>query len=246
MFEFWYRQRGDLKLFDLGLAKEIPSVGGDVFGCFFFTQLCGTPRYMAPEVAHGLPYREACDVYSFSLLCWQMFALKRPYNKYALKDLHTTVWSSPHKRPTVPNKWSDTIKDIITRGWNFRFRLRPTMKEIEQLLSEEVCAFQKKREAGNNGDDGVGNNPSGEEFNVQSHILRRRSTYVLHKSLVPPAFHNDDNDDGDDEETKSPSSPQPPSESNNKNRYPEKFRDSTSTAATTRTSTQEFLVQNPY
>lgn len=43
-----YFKRGDIKIFDLGLAKEIPKDAppGAVFA---FTGMCGTPRYMAPE-----------------------------------------------------------------------------------------------------------------------------------------------------------------------------------------------------
>src|SRR5688500_1531551 len=71
--------RGDVKIFDFGLAREFDPLQRDDDGLFHFTADTGSPRYMAPEVALGQPYDERVDVYSFCILAWQMFALETPF-----------------------------------------------------------------------------------------------------------------------------------------------------------------------
>lgn len=44
-------------------------------------------RYMAPEVARGLPANETADVYSFAVVLWEMVSIELPYQFYGLKDL---------------------------------------------------------------------------------------------------------------------------------------------------------------
>ena len=41
------------------------------------TGLCGSLRYMAPEVAMDLPYNHKSEVYSFAIVLWEMVALQR-------------------------------------------------------------------------------------------------------------------------------------------------------------------------
>ena len=52
-------------VFDFGLAREIPSNKEEDYQ---MTQMVGSPRYIAPEVALGQAYNKSCDVYSFSLI----------------------------------------------------------------------------------------------------------------------------------------------------------------------------------
>lgn len=48
--------RGDLKLFDFGLAKELKPSEKEGQDQFHTSGLAGTRRYMAPEVAQVMPY----------------------------------------------------------------------------------------------------------------------------------------------------------------------------------------------
>jgi len=72
--------RGDYLIFDFGLSKELkrkdliePPDG------FNATGLCGSRRYMAPEVVYCKNYGFSADVYSFSILFWETIALKVPF-----------------------------------------------------------------------------------------------------------------------------------------------------------------------
>ena len=79
--------RGDVKLFDFGLSKElkpIDCVGQDQYHT---SGLAGTRRYMSPEVAQVKPYGLSSDVYSFGILMWEMLTLKPAYENYT-RDRH--------------------------------------------------------------------------------------------------------------------------------------------------------------
>ena len=48
------------------------------------TKGMGTPRYMAPELLEGKPYGEKADVFSFSIIFWEIFAEQVPYQSEGL------------------------------------------------------------------------------------------------------------------------------------------------------------------
>ena len=50
--------RGDIKIFDFGLAKELKPCDREGKDQFRTSGLAGTRRYMAPEVAQVMPYGE--------------------------------------------------------------------------------------------------------------------------------------------------------------------------------------------
>ena len=67
----WCETTGKIKIFDFGLAVELPK-GAKL------KSTVGTPRYMSPEIPSGQGYDFSCDVYSFGILLWQaVFVTKR-------------------------------------------------------------------------------------------------------------------------------------------------------------------------
>ena len=79
--------RGDVKLFDFGLATIMPP-NGDPYDDRFRMSGAGSPRYMAPEVLVDPPedYNMKADVYTFGIVLWEMFALEVPYNNVRSRD----------------------------------------------------------------------------------------------------------------------------------------------------------------
>ena len=67
-----------VKIFDFGLARvsifdDDDNNNNDRSSLRMMTRIIGTPRYMAPEVARGESnYGMAVDVYSFSIVLWQL------------------------------------------------------------------------------------------------------------------------------------------------------------------------------
>ncbi|CAJ1950206.1 unnamed protein product [Cylindrotheca closterium] len=137
--------RGDIKLFDLGLAKEIPKDAkpGQEFN---FTGMCGTPRYMAPEVALGKPYNEKSDVYSLSLLGWETLELTLPYANFTTERFIQHVWKEdgPKVRPPISKKISPKVKTLLEKAWGENQRARPSASEFEDIMRKECVAFNQE------------------------------------------------------------------------------------------------------
>ena len=152
--------RDDVKIFDFGLAKELskpnrrrldnddemvgssddvvhPSGVDDNDMVFHLTAMCGTPRYMAPEVALGYPYNESCDVYSFAILCWQILKLRKPYGKKCTFDVLKKVWTDDKMRPEISTSWPTPIQNMFQNAFKGEITKRPTMKEVEYALKRE-------------------------------------------------------------------------------------------------------------
>ena len=64
-------------------------------------QCIGTPRYMAPEVALGQAYTEKVDVYSFSLIVWEMISDEVPYDTITNKRDLIQMVAMDGVRPSI-------------------------------------------------------------------------------------------------------------------------------------------------
>lgn len=156
--------RDDIKLFDFGLSRELREeyrLDSDE-SLYKLTGDTGSPRYMPPEVALGKAYNATCDSYSFSILVWQMLALKQPFEMYTIKMLKERVYGKEQKRPFVPESWSLSVRRLLESGWSAEIHERLTMEDMEKSLRKECVKAR-------GGDD------SGLEHK------RRRSTHIYTK-----------------------------------------------------------------
>jgi serine/threonine protein kinase len=128
--------RGDVKIFDFGLAKEFDRTKA-VDGTYRFTGDTGSPRYMAPEVALGKPYNESVDVYSFSILTWEILQLEKPFSGYSMDTLTKKVVEGGH-RPKCDDNWPASVKDILARGWHAQISKRCSMDEMYAAFQDEI------------------------------------------------------------------------------------------------------------
>ena len=100
-----------LKLFDFGLSRELPhSIANadennqNVYKTnenmsFDLSGLVGTIRYMAPEVCLGQPYNWACDIYSWSIVAWEIWSQTKPFAAFT-PDLYQNLVCRQGYRPT--------------------------------------------------------------------------------------------------------------------------------------------------
>lgn len=131
--------RGDIKIFDFGLARELPPAAhANEDGIWKMTGCTGTPRYMSPEVALDQPYNESSDSYSFSMLLWEILALKTPFELYTMKSFQARVWQAPYKRPPLDPSWPNTLCLLISRGWSPQLVDRQPMNVVAESLRKEV------------------------------------------------------------------------------------------------------------
>lgn len=61
----------NVRLFDFGMARKVSECDSE--------EICGSPRYMAPEVMQCLGYTLKVDVYSFGILLYELCTLELPF-----------------------------------------------------------------------------------------------------------------------------------------------------------------------
>ncbi|GKZ00660.1 hypothetical protein MPSEU_001018200 [Mayamaea pseudoterrestris] len=127
--------RGDVKIFDFGLAKEFdPDKSTD--GLYNLTGDTGSPRYMAIEVALNKPYNEKVDVYSMAILCWQMFSMETPFEGYTVRMFNKKIVEGGH-RPKCEATWPVEIQNMLRQGW-CESKDRLSMEEFSNVLRDEI------------------------------------------------------------------------------------------------------------
>jgi len=121
--------KGVLKLFDFGFAIGLDTVEDGVL-----YDRAGTPRYMAPEVGLDLGYGLPADVYSFTILLWEIFALKKPFAKIkSAPEFNTAVFQNG-ERPKVGRNWPEELKGVLEDGWSTHPGQRPIMGDYQKIL----------------------------------------------------------------------------------------------------------------
>lgn len=136
--------------------------------------MTGSLRYMAPEVALGRAYNQSCDVYSFTLVFWEMLAMVRPYQEFHREKTFVNRVMYAGTRPAVRATWSDGCKKILQGGWRSRASKRWSMERIMSVLREELVDFSEQYEKMENSS----NN------NKRFDTSQRRSTFVFHGRAV--------------------------------------------------------------
>lgn len=124
--------RGDIKLFDLGLVKELHPERCDAKGNWKLS-MAGTPRYMSPECGLYKPYNLSADVYSFSMLLWEIISLHQPFKGFSYSQLKREVFHEGH-RPPLKQVWHRSLRSLIAVGWHHNPSKRPGMDEIYDKL----------------------------------------------------------------------------------------------------------------
>lgn len=100
----------------------------------------GSLRYMAPEVAEGLPYNHKADVYSFGVILWELNAGKKPFIGLSREAFYERVVHGG-ERPALNKKWPSELCKLISDCWNVDIGSRPSfgnvIERIDRLLSKE-------------------------------------------------------------------------------------------------------------
>lgn len=133
-----YQYIGDVKLFDFGLARELPDPSqADESGCFKMTSCTGSIRYMAPEVGLGKPCNEKIDVYSFGLLLYHILALEAPFHGLTVQSFPKFVFEKG-ARPVPDPKWPTKLSSLMKQCWSPIISERPSMAVVSGILFEHI------------------------------------------------------------------------------------------------------------
>eukprot|EP00986_Skeletonema_menzelii_P006137 scaffold2316_cov135-Skeletonema_menzelii.AAC.12 len=132
--------RGDIKLFDLGLVKELDPQKMKKSGNYKLS-MAGTPRYMAPECGKRKRYNLSADVYSFSVLLWEIITMRQPLEDFTYTRLQTEVFENGH-RPDIKAITNKNMSELVRLGWHQDSSQRPSMDTMYEKLRTEVLMLQ--------------------------------------------------------------------------------------------------------
>lgn len=146
--------RGDVKIFDFGLAKELDPRKKLGDGTYNLTGDTGSPRYMAPEVFLEKTYNKTADTYSFAILCWQILAIETPFDHIKTAKLFEKSVIRGGVRPKVKEEWGANIGKMLKEAFVGNPN-RPSMAstcervrlEINTLSDEDIdeCLDESRR-----------------------------------------------------------------------------------------------------
>jgi serine/threonine protein kinase len=113
-----------IKICDFGLAKVSSSVASSAGD---HTQSRGTPAYMAPEVLNGSSVTAESDVYSFSMMMYEVMFGIVPFAETAIHALHYQL--SQGRRPDITGTLTDSgcalLIPLLQQCWQEEPNQRP-------------------------------------------------------------------------------------------------------------------------
>jgi serine/threonine protein kinase len=129
--------RGDVKIFDFGLCKNLaPQLKSQGYG-YRLTGRAGSLPYMAPEVALMSTYDTKCDVFSFSILLWEILSLGPAFKELSPTQFMEKVVVS-HERLPVPKTWPPLTRLMLPEAWDNDPKVRPDMKRVAILIRGDL------------------------------------------------------------------------------------------------------------
>jgi serine/threonine-protein kinase TNNI3K len=132
-------QAPDAKLADFGLSKDVNGQAS------VMTKGVGTARWMAPE-AMGTTYGRSADVYSFSILLWELLSRKVPYGETRSLQALTMAVFFEGVRPDVEacRGVSPEILELMPQCWSKHADSRPCMTEVHAILHTNLHQLPDK------------------------------------------------------------------------------------------------------
>jgi len=114
-----------VQLFDFGLSRELTPSQPTLTGAI------GTMRYMAPEVCLDSAYDCNCDIYSYSIVCWELWTQRVPFEDVATPDLYREQVCQRGYRPVYHRP-----EENIEQNYHHRPSVKAVPDEILLLLSQ--------------------------------------------------------------------------------------------------------------
>ena len=126
-----------LKIADFGHATDMHTV---------MTNCAGTVQWMAPEIIKSKNYNQTCDVYSFSIILWEILARQEPYSGERFKQMMVPKFIyevyTNDIRPDLIDGVPKVLMDIIVNCWSVDPSARPSSSCLVTIF-EQICHYCK-------------------------------------------------------------------------------------------------------
>lgn len=191
----------NLLLFSRGKILKICDFGT---ACAVKTQMTnntGSASYMAPEVFSTSSYLESGDVFSWSIIFWEILVRQQPYYKQYSNPFQILWWVNKGTRPKEIEGCPEMIWKLITRSWDKNPMGRPSMKQVAQEM-ELIFSLARTNNISSNQSDtrslprspeevttptNDSNAPSNKCEQVQSRCKAFVSRFILNSSNQKPS-----------------------------------------------------------
>jgi len=129
-----------IKLCDFGLSRFNTAENIDTM-----KQMRGTFAYCDPEVYNGGIFTAASDIYSLSIIIWEIVnrLLKHKYDQPYSEHKHLTFdfqiiiqAAKEDLRPTIPSSCPPIFKELITQTWDKAQKARPSLEQVVASLDQ--------------------------------------------------------------------------------------------------------------
>jgi serine/threonine protein kinase len=128
---------GTIKVGDLGLSRELSEHTIQAHS------KVGTPLYMSPEVLRGDGYDFKSDIWSLGCLLYELAMLKSPFKSEGLKLYALFQKISQGDYQSVPDTYSDTLRDLTHSLLLTKPEDRPEINEICELARKMRLTTQE-------------------------------------------------------------------------------------------------------
>lgn len=129
----------NLLLFDCCRLLKICDFGTSRFKSTNMTDNKGSAVWMAPEVFKAGHYDEKCDVFSWSIILWEILAREIPFKD--LTAAYAILWSTySGNRPPLLEGCPKPIEDLMTSCWVESLTERPSMDYVVKVMNV-LCRY---------------------------------------------------------------------------------------------------------
>lgn len=132
-----FDRAGVPRIFDFGLAREVYTDSTTTSTAI--PGVAGSWRYMAPECALGNGCTFASDMFSFTVLLWELLTLEKPFDKLGSAAEHRQKVASKGARPHTTNIPTQGLKDLLKDGWESDPDKRPSFAEACKSIETELA-----------------------------------------------------------------------------------------------------------
>ncbi|CAG0905457.1 unnamed protein product [Cyprideis torosa] len=106
--------------------------------------MTGTPKYCAPELLEeGLRYGTPVDVYSLSLILFELFTGEDPF-KGCTSVMQVLAAILRDQRPQIPSDFPEALKPLLEKGWSKNPLLRPPLTLFRDALQKVSDDLEKE------------------------------------------------------------------------------------------------------
>ncbi|CAB5363154.1 unnamed protein product [Rhizophagus irregularis] len=154
----------EIFIIDLGLCKPInnsrDSDNND-------NKIYGVLPYMAPEILRNNPYIPASDVYSLSMIMWELASGIPPFKNKA-HDFELILSICEGERPEIIESTPKCYVELMKKCWDTNPSNRPTITTIEYIISEWTECVDNFYMLNRDGD-----------YKYESYNLDNQSKYIM-------------------------------------------------------------------